>query len=211
MFDSVGNFYFGESLQHYGVIGMHWGVRRYQPYDTVPRGSGEGGKEIGKAAKIAKRNKKTAKNNITSALKKATRNDAGYVGMSEQGNDNWNKRYNKKLRKLVDENGHISNEKAFDKLQKKNDKVQKYNEKERQSSTYKRGEAAMKELDDVIAEAESVIGKEAVDKILKKVVRKSAVSDAENFFWLPPVFAGPVSAMGKGATYRIRKRLKENK
>ena len=211
MFDSVGNFYYGESLQHYGVIGMHWGVRRYQPYETVPRGSGEGGKEIGQAAKIAKRNKKTAKSNITSALKKATRNDAGYVGMVEEGQDSWNKRYNKKLKKLVDENGHTKDQKALDKLQKKYDKVQKTNEKTRQSATYKRGEAAMKELDNVIAEAESVLGKEAVDKILKKVVRKSAISDVENYLWLPPAFAAPVSAMGKGSTYRIRKRLKENK
>lgn len=38
------------ALCHYGVIGMHWGIRRYQPYSTVPRKSGEGGKEIGKAA-----------------------------------------------------------------------------------------------------------------------------------------------------------------
>lgn len=204
MFDSVGNFYFGESLQHYGVIGMHWGVRRYQPYETVPRVSGEGGKEIGQAAKIAKRNKKIAKNNITSALKKATRNDAGYAGMVEQRDDTWNKRYDKKLKKIV-------NEKAFDKLQKKNDKIRKSIEKERQSSTYKRGEAAMKELDKIITEAESVLGKEATDRILKKVVRNSRISDAENFFWLPPVFASAVSSMGEGSTYRIRKRLKENK
>lgn len=38
-------------LYHYGVLGMHWGIRRYQPYSTVPRGSGKGGKEIGNAKK----------------------------------------------------------------------------------------------------------------------------------------------------------------
>lgn len=39
------------ALCHYGVIGMHWGIRRYQPYSTVPRKSGGGGKEIGAAKK----------------------------------------------------------------------------------------------------------------------------------------------------------------
>lgn len=34
-------------IQHYGVKGMHWGIRRYQPY---PDGH-EGGKEIGEASK----------------------------------------------------------------------------------------------------------------------------------------------------------------
>ena len=36
-------------LAHHGIKGMHWGIRRYQPYSVAPRASGKGGKEIGQA------------------------------------------------------------------------------------------------------------------------------------------------------------------
>ena len=46
---------YGGSLRHYGILGMHWGIRRYQPYTYNPRKGGVTGRLIGEAARAMTR------------------------------------------------------------------------------------------------------------------------------------------------------------
>lgn len=94
-----GNNDYRDYLAHYGILGMHWGIRRYQPYSVKPRESGKSGKEIGEAAKSDKTvsfsNDLTYKQNYDVMMSHAPKNICerkeerlGFLGQKRSGSDN---------------------------------------------------------------------------------------------------------------------------
>lgn len=187
-------------LMHYGVMGMHWGVRRYQPYPAAYDGDGRfiGRKALKKQvkadkAKVDQLTKDTsilgaALTNADSRLKKLGKksqqvyskygdNPIDYTQMS-----NRDKRYHKKLRAATDSKHQIE-------------------------EAYKRRE---KELQDAVSELKKKYGNENVrdivyktDKHGNKVVNERVIEGKD---WLTSIAWSAVSlgaARGIGAPFAV--------
>ena len=174
-------------LMHWGILGMHWGVRRYQSYETTgPRKGGKTGKEIGDLAKTKKKSE--------NALNRLDRKRA----IAERKLTNRQEKESKATFKLKK----AENSKNVDKLEKSIKKVEKAHHSVERSE--KKIAKYQKRTQQIISDLESS-GKFMISTKSAFRFTSSRAKVLAKAYLAWPLFVSDLTKRTVGTKYKVRK------